>query len=175
MSLQDASRKYALPRNDVNAPDLYLPLMAYVTYGIIVCYSKDTDAVVFTPESLIQILWRCCLFQLCEVGLIKAACSLMSVTNIAILDMFSYTGYKYVGLCVSALVGVTIARLVGWWLYALVALYTSVACGYVILKSFAACVPKDSEVAATNGPPRHLVILGVAAIELVVALIFNWL
>lgn len=147
--------------------------MAYISYCIVACYATDTDAVIFTPDALIQSLWRCFLIQLCELGLIKLGCSLLSFSNIAILDLFSYTGYKYVGLFVSALVGVTFARVLGNWLFAIVALYTSVACGYFTLKSFAACVPKESQ--GSGGPPRHLVILGVAGIQAVVSLVLNWL
>lgn len=34
---------YAPPTRDINAPDLYLPLMGFLTYILIVGYSKGTS------------------------------------------------------------------------------------------------------------------------------------
>ena len=45
--------KFALPRDDPNAPELYLPVMSFVTYILLCGYTKGI-AYSFTPEVLIQ-------------------------------------------------------------------------------------------------------------------------
>lgn len=35
--------QYAPPSRDINAPDLYIPLMGFLTYILIVGYSKGTS------------------------------------------------------------------------------------------------------------------------------------
>jgi hypothetical protein len=50
----------------------------------------------FTPEILIQSVWRCLILQICETVIIKFGLSIMQVP-MAFLDVFAYTGYKYIG------------------------------------------------------------------------------
>lgn len=46
--------KHARPINDENAPDLYIPLMAFITYTLLTGYVKGTKDS-FTPEVLVQV------------------------------------------------------------------------------------------------------------------------
>lgn len=46
--------KYQLPMIDENAPDLYIPLMAFITYVLVTGYAKGTSSS-FTPEVLVQV------------------------------------------------------------------------------------------------------------------------
>lgn len=46
--------KHARPINDENAPDLYIPVMAFVTYILLTGYVKGTKNT-FTPEVLVQV------------------------------------------------------------------------------------------------------------------------
>lgn len=45
----DAHGQMQPPKMDVNAPDLYLPLMAFITYILLVGFVAGADAK-FTPE-----------------------------------------------------------------------------------------------------------------------------
>jgi hypothetical protein len=109
-----------------------------------------------------QAIWRCLLLHLIESGLVKFGVNLMSVP-VPFLDIFAYTGYKYVALCLN-----TISRLFGGYVSFVVSLYTAVMLAYFMLKTMAATVPPN-----TTGPPRHLMLLGFAAAQFVVILILS--
>eukprot|EP01038_Epipyxis_sp_PR26KG_P013038 gene13038-17474_t len=165
-----SSRKWALPKQDPNAPDLYIPLMSFVTYVLLYGLCKGLglgSSIIFTPELLIQAVWRCLLIQIIESGLIKLGVNSMNI-NISFLDIFSYTGYKYVGLCLN-----TISRLLGRSINFIVILYTAFMLGFFVLKTMAAVIPP-----VTNGntiPPRHLVLLSIAAMQFFVLLLLSWI
>jgi protein transport protein YIF1 len=48
------SSKLSKPAQDENAPDLYIPLMAFITYVLLTGYVKGTNNS-FTPEVLVQV------------------------------------------------------------------------------------------------------------------------
>ena len=155
-----ANHKWALPKQDINAPDLYIPLMSFITYVLLVGLRRGMGSG-FTPEVLIQSVWRCLILHFCEAVLIKFGLSLMQVP-MPFLDIFSYTGYKYVGLCLS-----TLARGLGGTFGLLTTFYTCFALAFFILKAMAAVVPAT----ISTGPPRHLMLLGFATIQFFVPLI----
>ena len=160
---EHASHKFALPKQDKNAPDLYIPLMSFITYVLLFGLCKGIDSG-FTPEMLINAIWRCLILQCVECVVIKFGLSLMSVP-LPFLDLFAYTGYKYVGLCIN-----TVARFFGTTFNILSSVYMSVMLAYFVLKSLAAVVPVQA-----TGPPRHLMLLAFAAIQFFVSLILCWL
>jgi protein transport protein YIF1 len=144
----------------VNAPDLYLPVMAFVTYVLLVGYVKGTNNN-FTPEVLIQAVWICLLIQMVEAGVMKVGLSMLQ-TTLPFLDLFSYSGYKYVGLCL-----VTLSLPFGSTFYFLVSFYTAVTIAFFVLKTMAAAVPSANQLPA-GGPPRHLVLLAFAGMQFIV-------
>lgn len=154
------SHKWELPKHDINAPDLYLPLMSFITYALLIGLQKGLQAV-FTPDLLIQSITRCLMLQIFETLLIKFGLSVMSVP-LPFLDIFAYTGYKYVGLSLN-----TIAKSMGRFSSLISALYICSTLAYFILKSMAAVVPATH----STGPPRHLMLLGFAATQFIVAFI----
>ena len=156
------SHKWALPKQDVNAPDLYIPLMSFITYVLLVGFRRGLGSG-FTPEVLIQSVWRCLILQVFETVVIKFGLSLMQAP-MPVLDVFAYTGYKYVGLCLN-----TLARGLGTTFGFITALYTCGALAYFILKAMAAVVPA----AISSGPPRHLMLLGFATIQFFVPFILS--
>lgn len=157
------NHKWALPRNDINAPDLYIPLMSFITYILLVGYVKGTTNK-FTPEVLIRSIWVCLALHFLEVLMIKVGLNLMQA-SVPFLDIISYTGYKYVGLCVSIL-------LCGFGkaIYGIVSLYTALVLSFVVLKSMAAAVPAME----TQGPPRHLVLLAFALLHFLIVCLLSW-
>lgn len=159
-----SSHKWATPRYDVNSPDLYIPLMAFFTYVLLTGFSKGMTTASFSPEVLVVAVWRCLTLQLVESLVIKFGLNLMSV-SLPFLDIFAYTGYKYVGLCVNKLTLLLGVRLV----YYTSALYTSGMLGFFVLKSMAAVVPPST----TTGPPRHLMLIGFSALQFFVAFVLS--
>jgi hypothetical protein len=166
------SRKWALPRQDPNAPDLYIPLMAFITYVLLYGLGKGMrlEAASFSPDIIIQSIWRCLVLQLIETCLIKFAVNMLSVT-LPFSDVFAYSGYKYVGLCIN-----TLSRVLGGTVNFVVALYTTGMLAYFVLKTMAAVVPPaTSNGGPTTGPPRHLILLAIAGVQFAVMLILSWL
>jgi len=161
--VETTNHKYALPRHDNNAPDLYIPLMAFLTYILLVGYVRGT-ANRFTPETLIHAVWVCVGVQAVETAVIKLALNTLQAT-LPVLDVFAYTGYKYVGLCVS-----TALLFLGRPFHIFSTLYTSLMLGYFVLKTLAAAVPPLT----TAGPPRHVVLLVLAALQVLIVCLLSW-
>lgn len=88
---------YALPKEDINAPDLYIPSMAFVTYVILVGIILGMDGK-FKPDILGLTASSALIFSFLELLFVKLGCYLLSFGNeIAFLDVMSYVGYKYTG------------------------------------------------------------------------------
>jgi len=144
--------KYASPRDDPNAPDLYIPVMSFITYMLLIGLCKGLGSSGFSPEMLGNSIWNSFVVQMFECVIIKVALSTTS-TSISFVDIISYTGYKYFGLAIH-----TFCRMLGTYVSILVGIYITIASFFFILKAIAAVVPNQSN----SGPPRHLIILCIA-------------
>ena len=87
------------PSEDVNAPDLYLPLMSYATYILVAGFVSGADGR-FTPEVLASTSYTGLGFVLFEVGCIKLAFYLLPSqsgggSGLASLDLIAISGYKF--------------------------------------------------------------------------------
>ena len=102
------AKKYASPVKDENAPDLYLPLMSFVTYIVVCSYIKGTNGK-FTPEVLSQVMYYCLGWQFLEVLIIYFGLYTLQQQS-PLLDLVANTGYKYVGLCINMVVGMFLGR-----------------------------------------------------------------
>ena len=102
------AKKYASPVKDENAPDLYLPLMSFVTYIVVCSYIKGTNGK-FTPEVLSQVMYYCLGWQFLEVLIIYFGLYTLHQQS-PLLDLVANTGYKYVGLCINMVVGMFLGR-----------------------------------------------------------------
>lgn len=164
---ENYSAKWALPKQDHNCPDLYIPLMSFATYVLLSgLKSGMTGGKVFTPEILVQTIWRCLILSSVEALIFKLGVNVMSVA-IPFLDLLAYQGYIYVGLCISL-----ISRLLGTFVSFVVAVYIAVMLAIFTLKTFVAIVPSNSD---APGPPRHVVLLGFAVMQGIVSLILSQL
>lgn len=155
----DGSMIYALPQQDENAPDLYIPSMSLLTY-VLLCALCYGNAGKFDPEVLPDVTSKCLVTQILEVIAIRIGFYLME-SPVAILDLFCYTGYKYLGLCVNMLSGLTMGHFLGYGhrSYYFTYLWTATAVSYFILKVMANCIPSRT---STAGPKRQLMVLGFA-------------
>ncbi|KAI8622752.1 hypothetical protein BC830DRAFT_1234900, partial [Chytriomyces sp. MP71] len=84
------------PREDLNAPDLYIPIMAFVTYVLTVGITLNSRKK-FEPEVLGMTSSTALVIIAFEVLVFKLACYLLNVvTEVPFLDLISYCGYKFV-------------------------------------------------------------------------------
>jgi len=85
------------PRDDVNARDLYIPVMSFVTYVLLcgVCLGIQEK---FTPESLGIITSSALAWLFIEIILLILSIYILNVnTDLNYTDLLSCCGYKYVG------------------------------------------------------------------------------
>jgi hypothetical protein len=157
----DIRSKWMLPKDDTCAPDLYIPLMSFLTYVLLHGLYSGMGGSDFSPEVLITAIWRCLVLQLCEVAITMAGLSFIN-GSIPFLDVFAYTGYKYVGLCVGI-----VSRVFGSLLSTAIGLYTSAMLAFFFIKCMAA-LPSEAT------PSRHYVLLGLACLQFLVAASLGW-
>lgn len=141
--------------------------MSFITYVLLYGMRQGIllGSKAFSPDMIIQAIWRCLILQLIESALIKFAISLCAV-SLPYTDFFAYTGYKYVGLCVN-----TLSRTLGGTVNFLVSLYTAGMLAFFILKTMAAVVPPSVQ----SVPPRHLILLAIAGVQFLVMLVLSWM
>lgn len=139
--------------------------MAFASYILLVGLTKGIYGEGFTPELLVQTIWRCLFLQLIEVFLIMFFIGTKQIVA-PFLDLLSYTGYKYVILCINVLF-----RLFGTYIGLVSTIYGSIMLAIFILKSFRAVVPKT----ATSGPPGLYIQLACGFLQFIVTLILCFL
>ena len=81
------------PKEDVNAPDLYIPVMAFVTY-VLMAGLVHGIAGTFSADELGKMLSSTLGWLLLEAGLGYAALWLMNTSELGIFDIVSLCGYK---------------------------------------------------------------------------------
>jgi len=153
---------YALPHSDENAPDLYLPVMSLVTYCLLSAVLYGT-AGEFNPEVIGNVFSKCFFTQVAEVLLIWG-CLYAMQTSLPVLDLFSYTGYKYLGLTVCMLCGIFFKRLLamGTASFYVAFLYTASAAAWFMRSTMANNIPNKT---ASTGPQRDVVVLAFGGFQ----------
>lgn len=135
--------------------------MSFTTYILLVGLVKGVGGAGFTPELLIQTVWRCLFLQLMETSVIFIFLSLKQIRP-PFLDIIAYTGYKYVGLSFSL-----IGRLLGFYIHFFISIYVSTMLGIFVIMSFRSVVPKS----ANLGPPNVYIQLACGGLQFFVILV----
>mmetsp|Transcript_12936 Transcript_12936/g.26800 ORF Transcript_12936/g.26800 Transcript_12936/m.26800 type:complete len:328 (-) Transcript_12936:175-1158(-) len=149
---------YALPHSDENAPDLYVPVMSLITYCLLSAFLYGT-AGQFNPEVIADVITKCFVTQVMEVLVIKG-CLYSMQTPIHFLDLFSYTGYKYLGLTISMLCGIVFKKL-DWGTASFYGafLWTATAAAWFMMKTMDNNLSMQT---SSTGPKRHIMVLAFA-------------
>ena len=90
---------YKPPSEDVNAPDLYIPTMAFFTYILLMSYAYAATHVerTFDPELIGVLASSTLVALLLETALCRFGLYLISADNVPhLLDLLAYLSYKYV-------------------------------------------------------------------------------
>lgn len=93
---------YKPPIYDINAPDLYIPLMAFGTYVILAGLSLGLRGK-FTPEALNWLFVKGMVGWFLQVALLKMSMLSLGSGEAPLLDIVAYAGYSFAGLCVAGL------------------------------------------------------------------------
>ena len=92
------------PRDDLNSPDMYIPVMALVTYILLSTLLAGLRGA-FQPELLGYTATSAFFIVVIEILGLKLGCYLLSISNESqLLDLVAYSGYKFVGVIVTLVV-----------------------------------------------------------------------
>lgn len=174
-----STRSYAPPSEDVNAPDLYIPLMAFVTYillwAMILGLKGDFHPEVF--GYLASQVLACSVFDILvfRVGLYLLNC----LTQCTFWDIISYSGYKYVSIIV-LLLGKTFFES-SWVLFYLLFFFVMGGLSLFLMRSLKNVVLPNGvgDVANTisNGQRRlrvQFLFLYSVVLQFLIALFMSW-
>lgn len=125
----DHATAYLPPRDDLNAPDLYIPVMSFVSYVLMVGFLFGTrDA--FSAEVLAKYCSKGLGVLTLEVLIIKLGLYLINARPTPWLDVIAYRGYKFVGVMLAMAACSAFPKL-----YYLVVLYSSTAMAIFLMRS----------------------------------------
>lgn len=150
------------PRFEVNAPDLYIPVMAFVTYILMAGLALGTQDR-FNPEQLGIQASSALVWLVIEVIVLLLTMYIMNIqTDLGYLDLIAFTGYKYVGM-IAALSAGMISPTFGYYS---VLIYTSCALAFFLVRTLRVQVlPKASaEEYRSHGNKRRMYLLLIIAI-----------
>lgn len=170
---------YRVPRDDINAPDLYIPLMALVTYILLISYSKGISGT-FSPELIGMTASTTVVMLMLEVLTLKAALYLIA-TNYeltpSLLDLISYSSYKYVHWIIMLIVSLLTTNTVIFYVTVMV---FSCFSAFFIMRTLGRSLVRhdvnsaygdESAAAGTNRRNTFLLFTGLAQILITVVLV----
>ncbi|XP_053279542.1 protein YIF1B isoform X1 [Pleuronectes platessa] len=98
------------PRFDVNAPDLYIPAMGFITYVLVAGLALGTQNK-FSPELLGVQASSAFVWLVMEVLAVLLSLYLVTVnTDLTTIDLLAFSGYKYVGMIVGVVAGLLFGK-----------------------------------------------------------------
>uniref|UniRef100_A0A8C4LBG2 Protein YIF1 n=1 Tax=Equus asinus asinus TaxID=83772 RepID=A0A8C4LBG2_EQUAS len=158
------------PRRDLNAPDLYIPTMAFITYVLLAGIALGIQKR-FSPEVLGLCASTALVWVVMEVLALLLGIYLATVrSDLSTFHLLAYSGYKYVGMILSVLTGL----LFGSDGYYVALAWTSSALMYFLVRSLrtAALGPDSMGGSAPRQRLQLYLTLGAAAFQ---PLIIYWL
>ena len=121
---------YEPPETDIHAPDLYIPLMSFITYVLTIGFYYGAMGT-FTPEKLSMIATICLIIIIGEVLILKF-CDYMLFNNSNDFRMhLSLVSYIFVPILVSTIVGTIPIPYIG----AIAMIYCGVSYGFFVFKT----------------------------------------
>ncbi|WRT70708.1 uncharacterized protein IL334_007706 [Kwoniella shivajii] len=148
-----AMEGWQAPRDDINAPDLYIPTMALVTYTLLSALASGLQSR-FHPEVLGVSLSKALAVVILEFCAIKLGTYLLDVRGggASGVELIGYNGYKFVGIIVVIIVSMLgFGRLV----CGIVFLYTFGANAFFLLRSLKYVLLPDASVSNVTTTLSH--------------------
>jgi len=130
----DASGQMQPPKGDVNAPDLYIPLMAFITYILLVGFAAGASGS-FTPELLGMTASSGIVILVLEVTAIKLAFYLLQGSRATFLDLLSCSGYKFLCFVLTMIFRLVLGSTAGY----VVMTISSASIGTFMVKTLRQC------------------------------------
>ncbi|KAL9613105.1 MAG: hypothetical protein Q9167_002322 [Letrouitia subvulpina] len=147
------------PRDDLNSPDMYIPVMAFVTYILLSTLLAGLRGA-FHPEVMGLTATAALAIIIVEILGLKFGTYILSINNDSqLLDLVAYSGYKFVGVIVTLVVSEVLNRGqgTGGWAGWTVFTYTFLANAFFLLRSLKYVLLPDSSVSTPAGSGMHTV------------------
>jgi len=160
------------PRDDINAPDLYIPTMSFVTYILIIGYVLGASDR-FTPEVLGLTASKGMFLLGFEVMLIKFGFYLLNSLTVPVIDVVAYCGYKYVGITLTLLGG----YILGQYAFYLLLTVTTSFMAIFLVRTLKLVFPETGSFSnSMNGgsSKRNYFLIGIALFQLIEGLYLSY-
>ena len=141
-------------------PDMYLPLMGFITFVLVHCLSRWEE---FHPDDLYNIGSLGILLGVVEVLAVKGASYVMNIPNWTFTDIVAICGYKFINLSVSIMLLMVLAPMFGRSAWIAAYLFGAAMAGLTVQKSLVA-------VGSYNANTQHYMGNSTGAMERLVAL-----
>ncbi len=149
------------PKYDVNAPDLYIPAMAYATYVLFVGYILGLrDA--FSPDLLATTASSALVWLILEIAVIYLTLTVMNInTSLTKWDILSFSSYKYVGIIAVLLAGLVLSTKG----YYIALAYVSAALMFFLLRTLKLRIEPEVHGMQVHGKRKLYIILLYAVLQ----------
>ncbi|BFZ07472.1 hypothetical protein BsWGS_10511 [Bradybaena similaris] len=169
-SIHHSQDDHVAPRYEINAPDLYIPMMAFVTYILVAGMVLGTQGR-FTPEQLGVQASSSLVWLIIELLAFLLSLYVLNLnTSLRYLDIISYCGYKFVGMTFSLLAGVAINTSA---YYGVLSWFGITLVFFLIRTMKVQVMPHQSEDGYSKGAKRSLYF--VLSVSVVQPLLMWWL
>jgi len=140
--------EYFPPREDINSPDLYIPVMAVFTYILLTTLHSGMIKQ-FSPLVLGESASRALAVVLLDFAFVKLGCYVLNIPGSSqFIDIFAYSGYKFVGVIFTLVADFVGLRGLTW---TTIFLYAFASNSFFLLRSLRAVIlPDASSVPATH-------------------------
>jgi len=155
-SVRYSSEEPIQPRHEVNAPDLYIPFMAFITYILVAGFLLGRQQR-FSPEVLGMQASSATAWLMFEVVVILVTMYIFNAqTNLRTFDIIAFSGYKFVGMIVVLLSSIVLDR-TGFYC---VLLYCSSMCALFLVRTLKVQLqPASEDISGSSGVKRRLYLL----------------
>ncbi|XP_071791931.1 protein YIF1B-B-like isoform X1 [Asterias amurensis] len=144
------------PRYAVNAPDLYIPVMGFVTYILLAGVALGRQDK-FTPEQLGMQASTALVWLIIEIVAVLLTLYIMNIHSaLRKLDLVAFCGYKYVGMIVCLLASILFQSLG----YYVALLYSSISIIFFLVRNMKLIIlPESHEDSIGHGNKRRMYLL----------------
>ncbi|KAF9443438.1 protein transporter yif1 [Macrolepiota fuliginosa MF-IS2] len=141
--------EWQTPREDINSPDLYIPVMSIVTYILLTAINKGLEKN-FNPKILGESASRALAVVLLDFIFVKLGCYFLNIQGSSqVVDLIAYGGYKFVGVIMTITAG--FLNFSGP-LWSLVFIYSFLANAFFLLRSLRSVVLPDPSISISTNP-----------------------